>query len=201
MSTPLHALILAGGHSRRMGQDKALMDYHGMPQYLWLAQLLGELNIPVHLSCRSGQEAGFSQKAFPHLQGIISDRFGEIGPMGGILSAMQALPETALLVVACDMPLLDQDAFQFLLENRNDFTNLTSYRNPEDGQPEPLMAIWEPTIYPYLEKAISLQAYSLRKLIKQLIIKSINPIDPKVLLNINRPDEAEELRKRLVDGA
>ena len=200
MKTKLHGLVMAGGHSRRMGQDKALIVYHGIPQFLWVAEMLGGLGIPAHISCREDQEEIFGQERSSIGLEMIPDRFGDIGPMGGILSAMEAIPNIAFLVVACDLPLLDPPTLQFLINQRNPTANITCLKNPQNSFPEPLVAIWEPSSLPLLRTSVAQANYRIRSLLNQLTVKSLPIQDPIKLFNINHPEEAAVLKKRLTNN-
>ena len=90
----MNALILIGGKSSRMGTDKGLLNYHGKPQREYLFDLAKKYCTEVYFSCRAEQQ--FSEQS-------IIDTYS-LGPMGGILSAFDFNPNTAWLVVACDMP-------------------------------------------------------------------------------------------------
>jgi molybdopterin-guanine dinucleotide biosynthesis protein A len=65
------------------------------------------------------------------------------GPIAGIAAAQAAHPEAAWLVVACDLPFLD-DALIGDLVGRRGTHPVTAYRSAHDGLPEPLCAIYEP---------------------------------------------------------
>src|SRR5512134_3524254 len=101
-TAPLSGLIMAGGFSSRLGRDKFAIPWHGLPQWQYLGNLLSGLGLPVYISCRKEQAASL-RGPWP----LIPDAFGPVGPAGGILSAMEAVPQTAFLVIACDMPLVD----------------------------------------------------------------------------------------------
>src|ERR1035437_38083 len=95
----IFGLILAGGYSRRMGQDKALLEFHGKPQIKHIYDLLHKYCSKVFLSKRK------YQKAYHGIASINdSDEFSHQGPLAGILSAMKKYPDADWLVVACDLP-------------------------------------------------------------------------------------------------
>ena len=52
---PLYGLVLAGGRSTRMGQDKSLISYHGKAQREYMADLLGQWCSRTFISCRGDQ--------------------------------------------------------------------------------------------------------------------------------------------------
>ena len=134
----LHGLILAGGQSRRMGHDKAMISYHGVPQYAYLGSLLEGLGIPPHLSARADQV----EKWKPSIP-CIADRYEDKGPLGGILSAHLAQPEVAWLVVACDYAYLTEKSLKQLVETRDVESDVTAFVSPFDGGIEGLLGIWE----------------------------------------------------------
>lgn len=145
----LRGLVLSGGFSRRMGRDKALLDYHGRPQGVYAYEQLKELLPEVYLSCRAGQWRGTPLDAYPQ----IHDSTPISGPMGGILSGMSLIPTSAWLVVACDLPYLKLETLKNLLARRNPFRLATHFLSLEDQLPEPLCAIYEDRIQSRLWEA------------------------------------------------
>ncbi len=191
---PLKSLILVGGKSTRMGSDKAFLDYHGKPQYAFLADILRGLNIETHISCRAEQVTDFADN-----QAIITDSFLDLGPYGAILSAFRHDPNAAWLVLACDLPLLDAATLQFLIENRNTHKVATSFRSPEskEGFPEPLIAIWEPRSYPILLQFLA-QGFSCpRKVLINSNIELLTPSVETALMNVNTPEERLNVARNL----
>ena len=100
---PIYGLILAGGESRRMGQDKALLLRDGKSQLAHIAALLEDVTDRVFVSTRSEQQGEVERSRFAQ----IVDRYKDIGPIAGILSAMDEYPEVDWLIVACDLPNID----------------------------------------------------------------------------------------------
>lgn len=189
---PLYGLVLAGGKSQRMGQDKGLMEYHGQPQREYIAQELSNFCDQVYISGRSDQKIS---SAFPAL----SDSFTGLGPFGGILSAFRAHPDAAWLVVACDLPLLDQPTLQHLVTARNASKLATAFNSPVNQFPEPLIAIWEPRAYVSLLQFLA-QGYSCpRKVLINTDVELIDAEDPKALMNVNRPEEYAQVKAILND--
>ncbi len=191
---PLKSLILVGGKSTRMGTDKAFLDYHGKPQYAFLADILRCLNIEPYISCREEQAAQFIDN-----HKVITDTFLELGPFGAILSAFREDPNAAWLVLACDLPLLDAETLQFLIENRNSHLTATSFKSPEskEGFPEPLIAIWEPRAYPTLLQFLAQGISCPRKVLINSEIELLTPSVETALMNVNTLEERETLLNEL----
>lgn len=90
-------VVLAGGQSRRMGRDKAVLDWNGAP----LAQhVAGVLNAA---GCDSVVQVGGDAATGV---AVVPDRYPGQGPLGALLTAADVLDRTWLAVVACDVPLL-----------------------------------------------------------------------------------------------
>ena len=130
----MSAVILAGGLGRRMhGEKKAFMTMQGRSFLEHILESLGGL-FPVYLSV--DQEEPYLQTGLP----LITDKYPGIGPMGGICSAMQVCPEDALFVAACDMPFLEKDTVQRLIQAyRKDPGKITLAR--QGGRRHPLLGI------------------------------------------------------------
>lgn len=135
----LYGLVLAGGKSTRMGTDKGMIDYHGIPQQEYLYQLLEKVCDKVFLSVRPDQQETLAPKF-----DVIVDQNIYRGPFNGILSAHAKYLDVAWLVLACDLPLLDSEAISSLVNSRNATKSATSFATLESGLPEPLITIWEP---------------------------------------------------------
>ncbi len=185
---PLNGLVLAGGRSLRMGQDKGAIAWHGRPQREHLADLLKPFCAEVFLSCRSGQEIEIDS-ACP----VLPDTFTDLGPFGAILSAFRSRPDSAWLVLACDLPLLDAATLDFLTKRRRPAAVATAYESPSDGMPEPLITIWEPKAYAVMLSFLA-QGYSCpRKVLINLETMLLKAPEPVALTNVNTPEEAERI--------
>ncbi|GAA4016744.1 hypothetical protein GCM10022408_32840 [Hymenobacter fastidiosus] len=189
---PLRGLVLAGGQSRRMQTDKGRLSYHGQEQRAYAARLLVGVCTDVHVSCRPDQVAELPAGLQP-----LPDRFLDLGPMGGILSAMQLDPNAAWLVVACDLPFLSAATLRHLAQHRNGAKVATAFQSPENEFPEPLITIWEPRSYAVLLRFLGLGYSCPRKALINSDIELLAAPDPQELRNVNTPEEADEARQEL----
>ncbi len=187
---PLYGLVLAGGYSRRMGQDKALLEYHGVPQALWTARLLATRCPRVFLSCREEQNLG-DGGAFPR----IHDDIPNAGPFGGMLAAAALHPDVAWLVAACDLPSVTPTALDDLLLGRAG--DATAFRGAQDGLPEPLFTIYEPAFVPLWRQAMGQGRRCPRKLLIEQAtrVTLLTPRDPRALDNANTPQDYDRCRQ------
>ena len=182
---PIHGLVLAGGKSERMGTDKSQLDYHGRPQREHVANLLAPLCERCFISVRSSERQPASEHPY------LPDTFTGLGPFGAIASAFREHPEAAWLVVACDLPLLDAQTLQILVEGRQPGRVATAFHNPMTDFPEPLICLWEPRSYPILLQFLT-QGYSCpRKVLINSDVALLKAPNAKALMNANRPEEQE----------
>lgn len=103
----ISAVILSGGHSCRMGQDKARLVLNGQT---FLERILAQLNGIEDIYLSIGQSDPYDVCPIPHIQ----DDYQECGPMGGIQKALSVCKHENLFVTACDMPFMDSK-FAFYL--------------------------------------------------------------------------------------
>lgn len=192
----LNGLVLAGGKSERMGFDKSLVNWHGKEQRYHAADLLKSFCKDVFISCRADQQ----QQIDPQYQAI-SDTFTGLGPYGAILSAFREKPDSAWLVIACDLPLINENTLKHLVDHRNVSAIATTYQSPFDGFPEPLITIWEPKSYPVLLSFLA-QGYSCpRKVLINSDSTILNAPNPDDLANVNTPEEFEQIKNILHQNA
>lgn len=183
----LNGLVLAGGKSTRMGQDKGKINYNGKDQRIYMWEQLSEICDQSFISIRPDQQTELSD--YP----TVSDTFTDLGPYGAILSAFRQDPNAAWMVVACDQPLLDLETLSHLKSNRNVTKMATTYHNSETNFPEPLITIWEPRAYPVLLNFLSLGYSCPRKALINSDCEVLTVPNERVLKNANTPREYEEL--------
>lgn len=188
---PLYGLVLAGGKSTRMGQDKSALRYHGKPQVAHCHEMLGQFCKQVYVSCRADQE-----EAFAHYERI-PDAFLDMGPMGGILSALRFDPGAAWLVLACDLPFVKYETLDALVQSRNPFKLATAYVSANDGFPEPLCAIYEPKSIHRMLGFLARGYQCPRKVLINSDTERIEPPQHGELDNVNHPHEYEAARQAL----
>jgi molybdopterin-guanine dinucleotide biosynthesis protein A len=195
VSPTLKGLVLAGGHSRRMGADKTQLRYgKNAPQAEHVTQMLTQsLGLETYLSCRSDQVLPFENL------NPLPDSFLEMGPMGGILSAFLRDPTAAWLVVACDLPLLSLNMLQNLIENRVPSAIATAYKSPNsaEGFPEPLVALWEPKAFSRLLAFLGQGVMCPRKVLINSNTALLEPTVSDPFFNANTPDDRQKALEKI----
>jgi molybdopterin-guanine dinucleotide biosynthesis protein A len=108
-SISVAGFVLVGGHSRRMGRDKALLELDGKPMLLRTAELLQPYAEEVTLLGPAGRYAGFG---FP----VLPDARPGLGPLGAIYTGLRQSSRDWNLFVACDLPNSTPHIVELLLE-------------------------------------------------------------------------------------
>ncbi len=189
----LYGLVLSGGKSTRMGSDKGLIEYHGVPQREYLYDLLSEVCDETFISLREEQ-----QSELPSRVQTIVDLNEYKGPYNGLLSAHKKYPDAAWLVLACDLPLMNKEALQQLILERNTSKQATAFALSANPLPEPLCAIWEPHALvnsaAYLDEG---NGSCPRKYLINSATELVFPKNEAVLLNANSEQEYQEALEKL----
>lgn len=189
-SPEIYGLVLTGGKSLRMGQDKAFLNYHDIPQYKYVYNLLEKFCSKTFISARKDQSPLYSQE-----ENKIFDAFTDIGPTGGILSAFKFDKTKAWLVVACDLPFIEHATIENIINKRDIKKYATAYISSTDKLPEPLCAIYEPKSKIRLMNFLSLGYECPRKFMINSNVHLINQENEKYLTNINTTEEYNSYNK------
>jgi len=183
---PLYSLILSGGKSSRMHMEKSKLSFHGQPQVTYCYNLLSKFCEKVFVSCRKDQ----AFNGYPLIHDV--EPYANIGPIGGIISAMTQYPEVDWIVIACDLPFMNEETIQFLIDHRNKDKLATAFVSTHDNMPEPLCALYEKAIYSELLYHYEEGLKCPRKILIKLDIQLIQQKIPRWLDNVNTTKEFEE---------
>ncbi len=191
---PVYGLVLAGGQSRRMGRDKAALERDGQSQLDYIFAVLGEVTEKAFVSARASQKDDPVRRRFPQ----IVDRYDDLGPIAGILSALEARPGVDWLVIACDLPNIDRETLEYLLANRSAEQPFTAFRSSHDGLPEPLCAIYRAGSETLIRRFVAEGIHCPRKMLIRSDTALLEQPDPHALDNVNTP---EDLAGSVLEGA
>lgn len=196
-------IVLAGGHSRRMGRDKALVHLPGAlaeasrPEagQTLLARayaLVSGLVSPAYIACATGR--GYA--GYPCLE----DSHADCGPAAGILAGLAmaaSCGRQALLVVPCDMPLLQGVILRRLLETharRPPGTQVTLYEAPA-GRPQLLPGVYATGAAAVFRQALERGVHALHRIIPaaQRHALPMTTDDLPFFANCNAPEDLAAL--------
>ena len=173
-------LVLAGGESRRMGHDKALISIHGKPAFYHAAELLKNFCETVFVSCRENQDLMSNLVEQPTWLKEVFDHqeYADKGPLTGLLSCLAHLGmdqnETlavdtsfdGLLVLGCDYRNMKEYTLTDILAVGLMQQKICCYKNPITGIIDPLVAYYPMSILQHLPAFAETQS-SLRAFIEQ----------------------------------
>jgi molybdenum cofactor guanylyltransferase len=185
------AIVLAGGQSRRMGRDKALIDYRGRPIIAHVVDTLRALSDDiVVVSNRPDLYSPFGARVVP-------DYEPPCGPLGGIAAGLQAAQHPLAVVVACDMPFLNVTLLRWLIDLAEGYDAVV----PQTGDEfEPLHAVYRRECHSPMVQRIERGE---RRVISFFADVRLRPVpepewrvlDPvgRSLVNLNTPDDLDLL--------
>lgn len=185
---PVFGLVLAGGESKRMGRDKALLERDGRSQLAFIVQLVAAHADRVFVSTRLDQKDDPERRRFDQ----VVDHYSDMGPLAGILSAMEDFPDVDWLVVACDLPNISDETLAYLLANRSSDHPFTAFLSSHDGLPEPLCAIYRMESKSVVRQFADDGIHCPRKILIRSDTHLLEQLDPTSLDNINTPNDLAE---------
>lgn len=135
--------ILCGGQSTRMGADKGLIKLQADTWAKIAFDKIVSLSVPVVVSINSKQEKEYAS-IFPDTP-LIKDNpsLPLKGPLCGVLSVHLQYPDEDLIILACDMPLLESVLLKELLIYYKEQPAADAFVYKNDEQPEPLCGIYK----------------------------------------------------------
>jgi len=162
----LTVAILAGGRSKRMGSDKALLTIGGIPllqRVINAAHTLADARIII-----SNNPTTHS----PFLWSLFPDRFPDAGPLGGLATALHHTTTSHLLLLACDMPNLTPPLLQYVVDQPRASHGVII---PEDEKGlQPLCAVYSRSVLPLAEDAIKQGQLSMQKFVGRVNARVVN---------------------------
>ncbi len=196
----LNAVILAGGLSTRFGSCKTKLYFNEESVLEKTFNLLSLYCDNVRVATKKNREITEEVGKYP----LIYDISAYNAPITGIYSALEYY-NSPTLVLPCDLPLINKDIIEKLIEERNRAIEknsdlcMTTFQQKDSIFIEALIAIYEVKALQKLEKALQQRQYSLFKIIPEelrhhIIIESVD-----IFYNINHPQDieiAQELAKK-----
>lgn len=195
----ISAAVMAGGKSRRMGQDKAWIELEGKPIVARVIDVLREVADEVLVVANDPRFAELGVRVVP-------DRFPEGGALGGIATGVGAAQHDRVLVAACDMPFLRADVWRLLVQ-RADGTDAVVPK--VGGEYETLHALYTKACLGPMERALASGKMRIISFFGDVRVREVDEadlraLDPELrsLTNVNTPEElAAAMKPRPSDRA
>lgn len=177
--------VLAGGASRRMGRDKALLEAEGLPL---LAKVSGIVRAAAG-RCVAVAPAGRYVDVGVE---VLADRWPGEGPLGGILTALESSDAEWNLIVAVDMPFIDATFLESLLrEARKGGETVVPMH--EDGGMEPLCGVYHSGAAGALRRFFDGGGRRVKDALRQIPVRTV-PAPDRILASVNTPEQWEAAR-------
>lgn len=181
----LSAVLLAGGESRRMGHDKATMEWMGRPLWEWQLEKLRALR-PERVLVSARKKISWA----PRDAEVIVDLPPSRGPLSGLSAALGAIQTDYLLALATDLPFMTLEHLEMLCTAARNGAGVVPVLN---GKAEPLCAIYPAESRADFAKALEGANYSLQPIVTNLIagglLQAKNIAGPmrELYRNVNEP--------------
>lgn len=173
-------IILAGGLSSRMGQDKGLLQYKGRALVDYAIDALKPLCSEIIISSNNKEYELFGYR-------VVRDVHQKVGPIGGLYSALAEANTNDILMCPCDMPFITTDIFNRILENKAN--SKVTVVESISGKLYPTLGYYQKSCLPVILQFIEQGQYKLQLLMKALNAKTIQIENHKSLLNFNSPED------------
>jgi molybdenum cofactor guanylyltransferase len=160
----IYGLVVCGGKSNRMGMDKYQLNYHGLPQYQHVCQLLKICCDQVFISCNQEQAEVLKAQQIPLIPDL--PQYKHSGPVAALLSASTAYPGKDWLVMGCDYPFITEAEINTLVSNGQSAIMAAAFYHTQSCFYEPLLALYKTACFPSIEEDHRQQQYSLQHFLK-----------------------------------
>ena len=183
----LTAFILAGGQSRRMGQDKAFLELGGRTLLDHALALANAVSPAVRIVA--------PQEKFLTIARTIEDVFPDRGPLGGIHAALRCTATELNLVLAVDLPFVEADFLTYMITQASQVSAWITL--PEAGKGlQPLCAVYRRDFREVAERALNKRKNKIDRLFANVETRVI--AEPEIarmgfpvemFQNLNTPEE------------
>jgi len=179
--------VLTGGASRRMGRDKALLEYDGAALAAWVAVRVSQAAGRVSLV---GGGEKYAHLGYP----VLAERFAGCGPLSGIEAALRAGGTEWSLIAACDLAGVRPEWLAQLLDAAADSGLQAAVVRHSGGVIEPLCAVYHASCLAPVQALLADGRYKASQLMNEINWLPVDATWANQLHNINTPEDWEALR-------
>jgi molybdopterin-guanine dinucleotide biosynthesis protein A len=187
---PATAIILAGGKSTRMGQDKNMLPINEQPMIEHIYKQLSSFFKQIIISANNTARYSFLGAT------IVQDKVVGKGPLMGIVSALRASNNDVNFVIACDIPEIDISIIKAMLRQIDDYDAVVPKVGPSHY--EPLFAVYRKKALPLLDKALQSGIYGVIDALSSCNVKYVD-LSSRHFTNINTIDDYQNFIKDKAD--
>jgi len=182
-------VVLTGGSSRRMGQDKSLLKVHGVALASVVAAALSEAGASEVIAV-GGDIANLS--SLTGIDRAVPDRHPGEGPLGGVLTAFDYAEDDVVVILACDTPQVGASTPAALVAALSmDHQVAVSYAVVDD-RIQPLTAAWRRSLaWEPLQRAFEQGVRAPRSVLGDLTVLEVRTIAPEAVDDVDHPEDLQ----------
>lgn len=192
----LAGIILAGGRSRRMGQDKAALEWDGVPMLSKIAWTISSRCDPVLVAAPPTSQAYVDLADETDLRWVTTEKAGS-GPLGGLVEALRVAQQAgadAAFVCATDMPLVDTGLIDELTDGLAESADVVVANDA--GRDHPMAGIYRTRVADQLGELVAGGELRMVAALEALVTHRVGVSDPEWLANVDAPEDLHRLRIR-----
>lgn len=190
------AIVLVGGRSTRLGRNKAREIIDGRPIIQRVLDAVQPLADEVLLVAARGQDTAWLPRGGP-IRHIV-DTHAESGPLVGIYSGLAAAHSDCCVAVACDMPFLNTELLQSLVELLHGYDAVVPRL---EGRAQSLHAVYARSCAKVMHSALERESRALRDVLRDMNVRWVEDQEmPEArsltlsCFNVNTPGDLERAR-------
>jgi molybdenum cofactor guanylyltransferase len=192
----LSVAIIAGGKSSRMGTDKAFVQLANKPLIQHVIERTANLGQDETLLI-TNQPDTYAHLNLPMFTDVHPDK----GSLGGIYTALTYAKNPYTLVVACDMPFINDKLIRFMMSQLTNSIDIVVPR--VDGYPQGLHAIYNKTCLVPIKEQLEANRLKIIRFYDRVKVRYLDETDYETydpeyqsFTNLNTPEELDEARHR-----
>ncbi|BFU93892.1 MAG: putative molybdenum cofactor guanylyltransferase [Nitrospira sp.] len=200
MITEVTGILLAGGKSRRMGEDKRFVEIG--------TRTLLERSLDILRSVFQDVMIVIAQDSpeLPSVVPVARDLVADCGSLGGLYTGLKRARTSRIFVVACDMPFFNQETVRYFVDLKGEADIVMAKL---DNGWHPMHALYGRRCLPVMESLMAAKDLRIHRLVEDPVLKShvvtaedLKLIDPdgRAFVNINTPADLESARSIFADG-
>ena len=185
-------IILAGGSSKRYGQDKAFLK---IGNTRLIDSILQEMHtVFKRVILITNEKIKYEYLEIPMFEDLVKG----FGPLGGIYTGLMSIPDQAGFFVACDMPHINRQLVRYMVDIKG---NHRAVVPAVADKIEPLYAIYFQSCLKPIKHLIDTKRYQVRLFFDSIPVRYVKEDEirrfccpSKAFLNINTPDEFAKIK-------
>ena len=178
------AIVMAGGKSSRMGQDKSMLPIKGVPAIKHILDQLKPYFDEILISSNNPDDHSFEGVK------VVADEVMGRGPLVGIASALRISQNEINFVVACDIPEVDIATIGRLISESDGFDAVIPQTGP--SRYEPLFAVYKKSVLVEVDKSIASKKYRVIDALENCKVNYIDLGGDLELRNLNTMNDYRE---------